>query len=433
LAVLNGFARRALLRQTTFMAARTRLLAAVISGGLALVSARGDWARWLGPTRDARIPSGDYVPARLAGEYAPVWKIAVRGGFSSPVVSAGKLVYLDEDGTNEVAHLVDAGSGSEVWRAGYGPLFQDEWGPGPRATPIIDGDLVFVQSCRGEFRCLALKDGSTLWRKNFLEDFGSPWVGSQGSDGAASRRGYNGNGIVDGEEIIVPVGSRAGACLVCFNKRTGAVVWKSQNDEVAYSSLQIAVFGGVKQVVALTADSLLGVRRDTGELLWGAPEATGAKRHAATPVIFGDKIVINSHTLGMVCSKISASGGKFEVSRAWVNKDLKINLATSVLVDGFLYNQGPRRDYVCVDPQTGAVKWTQPGFGDNFSATLVAGPNLLVLSDKGELVLLAADPAKCNQLGRLQICGKTWSFPAYTNGKLFIRDARSLACFNLRP
>jgi outer membrane protein assembly factor BamB len=197
--------------------------------------------------------------------------------------------------------------------------------------------------------------------------------------------------------------------------------------------LQIAEFGGVKQVVALTADSLLGVRRDSGEFLWGAPEATGAKRHAATPVIDGENVLINSHTLGMVCSKIVANAGKFEISRAWANKELKINLATPVLVDGFLYSQGAHRDFVCVDAKTGTVKWTHPGFGDNFSATLVAGKNLLVLSDKGELVLLAADPAKYSELGRLQLCGKTWSFPAYVDGQLYVRDARSLACFNLRP
>ena len=363
----------------------------------------------------------------------PLWKIAIRGGFSSPVVAAGKLVYADEDGKDEVVHKLEAETGKELWRTNYGALFEDEWGPGPRATPTIDGDLLFVQSCRGEFRCLSLADGGTLWRRNFETDFGSEFVGASGKDGAASRRGYNGNGIVDGEEIIVPVGSKQGACLVCFKKRTGEVVWKSQDDEVAYSSLQVTEIGGVRQVVALTADFLLGVRRDTGKLLWSVPLATGAKRHAATPVIFGDKIVVNSQTIGMVCVKIEKAGDEFTATRAWTNKPLKINLATSVLTDGFLYCQGTSRDYVCVDAATGALKWKQSGFGENFSATLGVGKNLLVLSDQGQLFLLAADSSKYNELGRAQACGKNWSFPAYVDGRLYVRDGHSLTCYRLKP
>ncbi len=414
------------------MSARTRLWLVVLLGGLSLGSSRADWPRWLGPTRDARVPEADFKPDKLPAEFKPVWKLAIRGGFSSPVIAAGKLIYADEDGKDEVVHLLDAATGHELWKTNYGPLFEDEWGPGPRSTPTIDGDLLFVQSCRGEFRCLAMADGRTLWRKNFESDFGSLFVGSAGTEGAASRRGYNGNGIVDGEHIIVPVGSKQGACLVCFNKRTGGVVWKSQDDEVAYSSLQIAEFEGVRQVVALTADFLMGVRRDTGKLLWSVPLVTGAKRHAATPVIFGNNIVVNSQTIGMVCIKVRRNGGEFDAARAWTARPLKINLATSVLVDGFLYCQGANRDFVCVDAATGIVKWQQPGFGDNFSATLALGKNLLVLSDKGGLFLLAADSSKYNELGRAQVCGKTWSFPAYVDGRLFVRDGHSLACYNLK-
>ena len=395
-------------------------------------SARADWPRWLGPTRDAHATKGDYAPQQLPSEPKPVWKIASRGGFSSPVVSAGKLVYLDEDGTDEIAHLLDAASGKELWKVSYSPMFEDEWGPGPRSTPILDGNLVFVQSCRGDFRCLSLEDGHTVWKKNFVADFGAIFAGMTVQEGAATRRGNNGCGIVDGDEIIVPVGAGTGACLVCFKKRTGDVVWKSQSDEVAYSSFQVATLAGVKQVVAFTANYLMGIDRATGDLLWRVPFVTAARRHASTPVIFDDKIVVNSHTFGLACTRISRNGDKFEAAPAWVNKSIKINLATPVLVDGFLYTHGARADYDCVDAQTGELKWSQPGFGKDVSFTLVLGKNLLVLSDKGELFLLEANLEKYTELSRAQVCGKTWSCPAYVDGKLFVRDSRSLACFDLK-
>jgi outer membrane protein assembly factor BamB len=246
----------------------------------------------------------------------------------------------------------------------------------------------------------------------------------------ASRRGNNGSGIVDGNAVIVPVGSANGATLVCFDKLTGKVLWKSGNDEAAYSSLQIAIFSGVKQVIAFTADALMGVDRKNGKQLWRIPLKTAAKRHAATPVIFGENVAVNSHTFGLLCFNISKQQNQFEATEIWANKNLKINLATPVLVGDFLYSHGPNKNFVCVDAKTGELKWDQPGFGEQNSSTLAFGDKLLVLTDFGELVLLAANPEKYSELGRAQVCGKNRNFPACANGRLYVRDSRELACYD---
>src|SRR5438552_36578 len=68
----------------------------------------GDWPQWRGPTR-AGYPSPDAPEVTsLPKELKPVWKIPVGGGFSSPVVAGGRLVYLDEVDGKEVAHLLEA-------------------------------------------------------------------------------------------------------------------------------------------------------------------------------------------------------------------------------------------------------------------------------------------------------------------------------------
>jgi outer membrane protein assembly factor BamB len=103
-------------------------------------------------------------------------------------------------------------------------------------------------------------------------------------------------------------------------------------------------------------------------------------------------------------------------------------------VDGHLYCQGASKVYVCVDANTGKLKWTQPGFGlgrKDYASTIATGKNLLVLTEDGNLLLLAANPEKYTELGRVQVCGNTWSHPAYANGRLFVRDGRSLQCFDL--
>ena len=90
----------------------------------------------------------------------------------------------------------------------------------------------------------------------------------------------------------------------------------------------------------------------------------------------------------------------------------------------------PRTDLVCVDFETGKQLWTQPGFGDYASLTAV-NDKLLVLNSTGELFLVKAAPDKYQELGRLQVCGKTWSSPAYADGKLYVKDDAHLTALSL--
>ena len=405
-----------------------------LSSLVALSAGASDWPQWHGPARDGHAPAGAPVPSALPKELKPLWKIPAGGGHSSPVIAGGKLVYFDEDGQKEVLHAVDAKTGAPLWKTAIADMFKDEWGAGPRATPIVDGERIYVQSCNGEFRCLSLADGKVLWSTSFEKDFNVKFLGSTANSGTATRRGNNGSCVVDADAVIVPVGSTDGASLVCFDKKTGSAIWKSGEDEAGYSSPMIATLAGVKQVVYLSADSLMGADRQTGKQLWRVPLKTDAKRHACTPVIVGDTVTVNSHTLGTLCFKIQRDGRGLKAVAAWANKELKTNLATPAAVGGYLYNQGADKDYVCLDARSGEIKWSQPGFGSgkkDYSSTLVVGKNLLVLTEDGQLLLLAANPEKYTELGRLQVCGSTWSFPAYTDGKLYVRDGRQLLCLDL--
>jgi outer membrane protein assembly factor BamB len=396
----------------------------------------GDWPQWLGPQRDGHAAADSPAVEKLPPELKVLWRKRIGGGFSSPVEAGGKLVLFDEDGREEVLHLLDARTGAEIWRAAIGDVYQDEWGAGPRSTPLIDGDRVFAQSCKGEFRCLNLATGGVVWGVSFEKDFGVKFLGSKANEGTAARRGNNGSAVVDGNAVIVNVGSIHGATLVCFDKRDGKVLWKAGDDEAAYSSPMVATLAGVKQVVSFTAEALMGVEREHGTVLWRVPFRTEAKRHAATPVIFGDTVIVNSHTIGLVATKIVREGGELQAVPQWANKGLKINLSTPVRVGDYLYDQGPGQTYICADARTGQTKWQVPGFGSSGtenSSTIALGNNLLVLTDAGELVLAAARSDAYSELSRVQVCGKNWNFPALADGRLYVRDARELICYDLSP
>lgn len=416
------------------MLSLTKLGAIAAGCGLLLVptSHAADWPQWRGANRDGHAAG---VVHSLPKEAKPAWKLPIGPGFSAPIVVSGKVICLDEQGGQEVAHCLSAAAGKELWKTAYAKSEGDEWGSGPRTTPFADGDRVYFQSMNGAFRCLSLAEGKPIWGFDF-KDYGISFS-TKSAEGTAARRGNNGSGVVEGDFVYVPVGAK-GASIVCRDKLSGKEIWKTGEDEAAYSSFVIATLAGTKQLVAFTAEALNGLDLKTGATLWRVPLKTGAKRHAATPVIDGDTVTVNSQTIGLVRVKVGRNGNEFTASQQWVNKPLTINLATPVLAGGHLYCYGPIRtkDYVCVDAATGATKWVQTGFGigkdqTDYASTIAVGKNLLLLTYDGQLVLIAANPEKYTELGRLQVCGKTWSYPAFADGKLYVRDGRELQCLDL--
>jgi outer membrane protein assembly factor BamB len=400
----------------------------------ALLAQAGDWPQWRGPKRDGH-PSESISLTSLSKDLKPLWRMPVGSGFSAPIVVEDAVIYADQQDGKEILHRVDAASAKQTWQSEVAEAAGDEWGSGPRSTPFVDGDRVYYQSMSGEFRCVNLADGKTRWGFAF-KDYGINF-NTKAGEGTAARRGNNGSGVIEGDNVYIPVGAK-GASVVCRNKLTGKEVWKTLDDEAAYSSFVVATLAGKKQLIAFTAEALTGLDLQTGAQLWRVPFRTGAKRHACTPVINGDTVTVTSQSIGLVCTKITREGDGFAATQLWVNKPLNINLATPVLVDGHFYVYGPVRtkDYVCVDAQSGATKWTQGGFGigkdqTDYASTIAVGKNLLILTYDGQLVLIAANPGKYTELGRVQVCGKTWSYPALANGKLYVRDGRELQCFDL--
>ncbi|MGZ5528655.1 MAG: hypothetical protein ACXWJB_08305, partial [Limisphaerales bacterium] len=94
---------------------------------LAQLASAADWPQWLGPSHDCHAAPGSPQINRLPSEPKVLWRKSIGGGFSSPVIAAGKVVYFDEDGTNEVAHGIEASTGREIWHASIGDVYRDEW------------------------------------------------------------------------------------------------------------------------------------------------------------------------------------------------------------------------------------------------------------------------------------------------------------------
>lgn len=388
-----------------------------------------DWPGWRGAARDGFTRQA--LPAALNAPASPAWKIPTGHGYAGAVVSGGTLVYVDDQGGSETAHALDAGTGRERWRTPYAPAWSDEFEPGPRCTPLIDGDRVYVQSAQGRFACLDLKDGQSLWGFDF-KDLGMTWQSDrQGGVGAAVRRGHTGSPVIEGDRIFVQTGATGGRSIVALDKHTGKTLWQALDDHTSYSSPVIGTLAGRRQFVTATCEGLVGLDVADGRLLWRTPFKTGANRNVLTPIVSGDEVVFASHTTGLRCQQISAKDGAFTSTERWFNRRVRINLPTPVRVGGHLYGIGNAREYVCVDIATGEVRWTATGGFGEVAGTVADGRRLLVLLDSGEVRLLAANPDRLEELGRFQACGKTYSHPAWSDATLFVRDPASLTAWKL--
>lgn len=383
-----------------------------------------DWPQWRGLARDGHAASNARLIEKLPVEPKVLWRLKAGEGLASPVVAGGQAFLFENVSGKETLRCVSADDGKELWATPIDDVFKDSQGPaGPRCTPVVDGDRVYLQSCRGELQCLAVADGKKIWSANFAKDFSAVFIGEKGSAQAAARHGNNGSPAIDGDRLYAQVGSTNGAGVVCFDKRTGKVVWKSQNDIAGYGAPVVAPVAGVPQVVSFTADGVIGLQPKDGELIWRIPVKTQFSRHATTPVIHDDFVVVSSHQVGLMGIRLSKAGAKQE----WVSKPAAMNFASPVAVGGQLYGLGPAKNVVCVEIATGKILWSQDGWVTSsadkaHAGFIVLGKNILTLTDSGTLILFAADPKEAREISRVQVCGANWCNPAYVDGKLFLRD-----------
>jgi outer membrane protein assembly factor BamB len=393
-----------------------------------------DWPRWRGPDNTGWVPAGEPVPAALPAEPKLLWGVKMGEGVGSPAVAEGRVFCLDNRDEKETLCAYDLAGGKELWNVPIDEVIGDSQGTGPRGTPVADGPRVFVQSCRGEFRCLQAADGKLVWRVSFVKDFGAVFIGEKGQAQGASRHGYTGPPLVDGGRIYVGAGGRHGASVVCLDKINGNVLWKSQDDTPGYAGPIVATLAGVKQVISFTSDGVIGMDAETGNLLWRTPVKTAFSRHITTPVVAGDTVVVSSNEAGLLGFRITKAGDGMKAEQAWTRKDLSINFASPLLVGQNLYGLGPKKKLFCLDAKTGKETWVKtsvlagPGA---FASLLLMHDNLFVLGDSGQAYLIAADPKECRVISKAKICGKNWCNPAYVDGKLVVRDNESLRCVEL--
>ncbi|MDA0812119.1 MAG: PQQ-like beta-propeller repeat protein [Verrucomicrobia bacterium] len=400
-----------------------------------VTSNAGDWPHQRGPQQNGIVAPDSKFPATLPDDPRIVWKTPATDGFAAPIVSGDRVFFGDLQNGKEVFHAVQLSDAKELWHDVLDDPHIDGFGTGPRCAPVSDGEIVLTQSCKGELHCLDASTGKLLWEKNYQSDFGALYVGEKGTSEGGARHGYNASPCIDGDHVIALAGG-IGSGVLCFEKKTGAIVWKSLDDQAAYSPPVVATLAGVEQIVCFTVQGLVGVDREDGKELWRVPMSTDFGRHIVAPVIHGDIVIVGSHQVGLVATRIVTIDGVISAKEAWKHdKELGPNVTSPVCIGYHIYLLA-KTDVVCLDAKTGKLAWSQGGniqtsADKAFAAFIGIGKSIMMLNDMGELILFKADPTAYTEISRTQVCGKNWCHPAYADGMFVVRDAKNLICVDL--
>ncbi len=380
------------------------------------------WTDFRGPHRDGRY---DQAPIRAdwpAKGLPLLWRQPVGGGYASFVIANGRAFTIEQRRHQEVATAYDMETGRELWANGWDAEFQESMGgDGPRATPTWDDGRVYALGAAGELRCLDAATGNSLWSHNILSD----------NQAENLTWGMADSPLIVDEKVIVLPGGQSGKSVVAYNKLTGNPVWKALDDKQSYTSPMLVTLAGKRQILVVSAHRVMGLTVENGAVLWEYPWTTEYEINSAQPLVIGGNRVFVSagYDHGSAMLEISPAGDKFQAKELWMNKRMKNKFSGSVLFEGNIYGLD-EAILACINAETGELKWKGGRYG--YGQVLLAGGNLIVTTETGDVVLVKATPESNQELARFSaVSGKTWNNPAISDGKLLVRNATEMACFRL--
>jgi len=436
-----------------------------------------DWPQLLGPRANGTSSETGLLSAWPSGGPKVLWKKPIGTGYSAPSTRDGRLVLFHRVGNEEIIEALDPKTAKPVWRHAYPTRYRDPFGynNGPRCTPLLTEKHCFTFGAEGVLLCLDIKTGKPVWQRKTAEEFRVP----------EAFFGVGASPVLEGDLLIVMVGSQPNSTVVAFDKDTGKTVWQSagrdtwhgkpaigwpgeplvrwRGDEklASYATPTLATVHGRRTLFCLTRQGLVSMDPKTGNVNFSRwfRARVNESVNAANPIVLGNRVFCSAayYGVGSFLLDIAEDGKSF--TEVWsTNKRRKANRrldpvlgihwTTPILHDGHLYafsgRDEPDAQFRCVELASGTVKWSrderwqkrsskQPNVYGRGSAIMADG-KLFVLGEGGLLGLFEVNAAKPVELGRYQVPElqyPCWAAPILSGKRMVIRSEDYLICFDV--
>jgi outer membrane protein assembly factor BamB len=386
-----------------------------------VAQAVAEWPGFRGPQRDGVVHGVQIKTDWSVSPPVKLWHREVGPGWSSFAVGNGLIYTQEQRGEFEVVSCYKETTGEPVWTHRDATRFwESNAGAGPRATPILSGERVYTFGATGILNALNASDGSVVWTRNAASDTGAK----------VPMWGFTSSPLVVGDLLIVAAAGQ----LVAYDTASGARRWLGPAHRDSYSSPQLLTINGISQVVLLSDAGATSVAPADGKVLWEHP---WPGLPILQPAVTGDGgVLLTTGTMGGGAGTrlvAPAQGpGAWTAREMWTSKGLKPFFNDLVVHKGYAYGFDGSI-LACIDLKDGQRKWKGGRYGSGQLLLLADQDVLLVLSEEGELALVAAAPGEFTEITKVPaIEGKTWNHPVLTGDTLLIRNGQEMAAFRLR-
>jgi outer membrane protein assembly factor BamB len=353
------------------------------------------------------------------------WKVEVGEGYATPIVVGNRVYTHTRQGANEVMSALDSASGKVVWQTNYAAPYKmnpatKNHGQGPKSTPLfLDGKL-YTLGISGIVSAFDAGSGKLLWQKPAPPV--DPMYGTATSP--IAERGL----------VIVHVGGHNQGALTAFDANTGDVKWSWTGDGPAYASPIVVELAGVRQIVSVTQENVVGLLPASGELLWKRPYVSKFSANSVSPILYGDTIIVSEQEKGISAFRVTRKNNQWSTENVWESRDVSMGLSNGVLVRDTLFGLSIRNrgQYFAVDAKSGKVLWLGEGREAENTAVVKAGDLLFLLNDDGELVVAKSSPGGIEPLKRYTVAASaTWAQPSISGNRIFVKDVSTVALWTI--
>jgi outer membrane protein assembly factor BamB len=383
-----------------------------------------DWPQWQGPDRTGMSKETGLLPEWPAKGPSVIWSSQNLGNGYGSIAVAGERIYLQGmTGGKSTVFALNRADGKSVWSKALGSAENNDQGPGPRGTPTVDGDRLYVLTENGDLACLKT-DGTPVWQRNILKDF----------NGRQLRWLISESPLVDGPHLIVSPGG-PGAGMVKLDKMTGKTVWQTRDlsDAAGYSSPIVADIGGVRTYMTLTSAAGVGVRASDGKLMWHYERAANNTANITTPIFFDNKVFYTSnYDTGAGLLALTPQNGDVKAKEIYFTREMKNHHGGVILYNGYLYGFNDSI-LTCLEFATGKQMWRDRSVGKG-SVTFAEG-NLYIQGENNIVGLAEASPTGYKEKGRFQIADKglpSWAHPVISGSRLYVRNQDTLMAYDIK-
>lgn len=378
------------------------------------------WPGFRGPHRDSIVTGVRIKTDWASSPPVELWRRPMGPGWSSFAVGGGLLYTQEQRGDFEVVACYDLTTGKPVWTHRDAARFwESNGGAGPRGTPELHDGRIYSFGATGIVNVLDAANGAVVWTRNAASDTGAK----------LPEWGFSSSPLVTDDLVIVAASGR----LAAYDLATGAPRWVKKQGGVSYSSPQLLTVGGVPQIVFSNNLGAASVAVADGRELWKQPLPGASILQPAVTPDGGVLITTNDMGGGVGVRRLAVAQGSggWTVKEAWASAGLKPYFNDFVVHKDHVYGFDSSI-LACIDLDEGKRKWKGGRYGHGQMLLLADQDLLLVLSEEGELALVAAVPGQFTEIARFPAMhDKTWNHPVLAGDTLLVRNGEEMVAFRL--